>query len=319
MQVDSSTLAVCLWPPSPLPGVPEPPSVDAIPSSSVTILLDDAPCQQAGTATTLASDTAPAASGTKEAPTRAANGSQSGTGAAAARAAATDGDASATPAAEAAIQGAGGGFCKAASNRFSKLHPPPAPPAAAGQSAATMGHATSLQTIPLDRWGCFLPQYQYCPPRSLSASDLSHTLMLPKQLGLHCYPAADEVGVNVALAVTVPREAACIASEARAASLRTPGCKAAVVAATQAAMAVAGMMSSSRGALQQQGQQQQRPEHGTTLWLQTIWNQQDCRLHCRKGSFSLRHRGAHLIPFADWRLVHCWQVVVGGVGLGYVH
>ena len=339
MQVDSRTLAVCLWPPSPLPGVPEPPSVDAICSGSVIILLNDAPGQQAGTATTLASgqpQAAPAAADAEPDPAVAAlaaaaygskkeqaNGTQSETGAAA-PAAATGDNASTTLVAEAAVAGAGDAVFAPGSDSFGGPQPLPLPPAAADyadQSAAAMGHATGRQAGICSSRGCFLPQlklYQDCPPRSLSASDLQYTLRWPKQLGLHCYPAAGEAGVDVSVAVTVPREAAWIASKARAASLRTPGCKAAVVA-TQAAMAVSGMMSSSRGALQQQGQEQQRqPGHGTTLWLQTIWNQQDCRVQCREGSFSLRHLQACLLPFVDWRLVHCWHVMVGGVGLGYV-
>ena len=350
MQIDSRTLAVCLWPPFTLPGVPEPPSVDAIGSGSVTILLDDAPGQQlAGTATTIASGTAPvapaaadreaapavapAAPGSKKAPTRAAHGSQSGTGAAAPPAATDDGS-STGPVPKAAVAGAGGTRVVApAPNRFNEPQPPPPPPAAAhraDQSAATMGHARSRQTVMLSPRGCFFPQlklYQHCPPRQLSSLDLSTTLdvlRLPQQLGLHCYPAAGEVGLEVSVAVTVPTEAACIASESQAAFLRTNGLKAAVVEGTHAAMAVAGALDSSRGALQQQGQQQQGQQqqqqqgHGAILWLHTIWNQKHCRLQWRGEKFYLRCLKACLLPFADWRLVHCWQVMVCWVGCGYV-
>ena len=40
MQVDSSTLAISLWPPSSLPGVPEPPTVSELASGSATVLLE---------------------------------------------------------------------------------------------------------------------------------------------------------------------------------------------------------------------------------------------------------------------------------------
>ena len=333
VQVDDETLGISLWPPSPLPGVPEPPSVDAIGSGLVTILLDDAPGQQACTATATAiampnAQAAPAAAdgqaatavaaaapGSTRAPAVAATGSQSGTGAAALRAPLRSHTSRAAAIAAEAAAGAAigqvGAGALASPDNYEK----------AARAAGAVAEAAAVMMSEWSVLGAFLPQlrmFQYCPAQPLRLG--YNVLTVPKRFSMLFNPEANHALAEVSLTVTVPREATWLAAEAQAAFDITYGYhtakSAAASAATQAAMAAADaahlQQGSSRGLLHQQQQQRQQR---TQSRVQVLWptaSQRNCRLGFRDrwgGITQLKGLKKCLIPYHNWRLVHMWQVM----------